>query len=255
MKLKSEILKWGAGAMFLLFAIGALVAPFGLSILAESFKLTIQIKLPLLAISGVSVLLVSLALVSISFATFNLSDKTQALGLPDGSIRAVIALILLVIFAIVAFSFYADISEFDSPNKESVDFAKQVLTIVGTLVTSLSSFYFGAKTATSATNTATAATADTMKSAPRLRSVDPTSYKLTDGLTITVKVAGDNLDLIKELKIVKGNDQIVAPKVLSNASEVTCQLTLQTTSEGIWDVVVTDGMGRQSKLSDALNIS
>jgi len=119
------------------------------------------------------------------------------------------------------------------------------------LVTSLSSFYFGAKTATGAK------TEDTTKS-PSLRSVNPSSLDLTKDLTDSKKtftVAGDNLDLIKEAKIVQGNGQIVASKVSSNASEATFDLTFEdTNSTGKWDVVVTDGMGRQAKLPDALEI-
>ena len=244
-----KLLSVGAGIIFA--AIIASAAPYALSFWVTKGEVHSDITLPLLAISGVSVLLVSLALVSISFATFGLSDKTQALGLPEGSIRAVIALSLLVIFAIVAFSLFASLSAATKPPAEAVDFAKQLLTLVGTLVTSLSSFYFGAKTATGAK------TEDTTKS-PSLRSVNPSSLDLTKDLTDSKKtftVAGDNLDLIKEAKIVQGNGQIVASKVSSNASEATFDLTFEdTNSTGKWDVVVTDGMGRQAKLPDALEI-
>lgn len=249
---KAVLAKWGVGAAVIVLVMMALAVPFALSIWVKYADLPTAVTLPLLAIAGVSVLLVSLALVSISFATFELSDKTQALGLPEGSIRAVIALALLVIFAIVAFALYASLSvpvpTGTTRDASSVEFAKQLLTLVGTLVTSLASFYFGAKTATSTQ------IVDTTKSAPSLRSVDPPSYDLTNGMMVTLKVAGDNLDLIKEAKIVKGNDQIVASKVLSNASEVTCDLLLQATSAGMWDIVVTDGMGRQAKLPGALTI-
>jgi hypothetical protein len=70
-----------------------------------------------------------------------------------------------------------------------------------------------------------------------------------------LKIAGDGLDLIKEVKIVKGNDQIIASSVHSNASEVSCQIPLQANSTGVWDVIVTDGTGKQAKLPGALTIS
>jgi IPT/TIG domain len=253
MSVKSIIGQWAAGAVILLFAIGALGAPFALSVWLLKAGATMELQLPLLAIAGVSVLLVSLALVSVSFATFGLSDKTQALGLPEGSIRAVIALALIVLFAIVAFSLYGDLSKplpaGTERDRSAVDFAKQLLTLVGTLVTAVASFYFGAKTATSAE------AADTPKSAPSLRSIDPPSHALANGLTLNLKIAGDNLDLVKEAKIVKGTEQIVAIKVHSNASEVTCELPLLANSVGVWDVVVTDGMGRVAKLPGALTIA
>lgn len=42
----------------------------------------------------------TLACVSYTFDTVGLSDKTQDLGLPTGSVRAVVALSLIVLFAI-----------------------------------------------------------------------------------------------------------------------------------------------------------
>src|SRR5580704_9374323 len=60
-----------------------------------------EIQLPLLAIGGVVALLASLTLVAIGLSALGLSDKTQALGLPEGSIRAVIALSLTILFGII----------------------------------------------------------------------------------------------------------------------------------------------------------
>ena len=149
-----------------------------------------EISLPTLAIGGVIILLTALTIVSISFKHFGLDDRKQALALPEGSIRAVIALMLIIIFAIlVVFLFNASsprarivdrldeqqAREFaaqlpkdrywssilpsgEAPAKKQVvygevrngaseDFLKQILIMLGTLVTSISSFYFGARAA------------------------------------------------------------------------------------------------------------
>jgi hypothetical protein len=253
MDTKNVIQQWAAGTVMLLLAIVALVAPFGLMVWLNHDKVPMQINLPLLAIAGVAVLFGSLALVAISFSTFGLADKTQALGLPEGSVRAFIALALVVVFAIVAFSVYGDLSQIEAgktPNPAAIDFAKQLLTLVGTLVTAVASFYFGAATATSAQ-----AATNSVAGAPNLRSIDPTDHDIAaQGPKLSLKITGDHLDLIKEAKIVKGKDQIVALSVHSNASEVTCELTLPVNAAGVWDVVVTDGTGRQAKLTNALTI-
>src|SRR5262249_19221235 len=60
------------------------------------------VGLPILAIFGIMILFGALALVATLFARLNLSDPRQALGLPKGSIRAAIALALVVLFAIIA---------------------------------------------------------------------------------------------------------------------------------------------------------
>ena len=50
-----------------------------------------HVRLPLIALVGVISLIAILSCVSITFSTIDLSDRKQALGLPEGSIRAVIA--------------------------------------------------------------------------------------------------------------------------------------------------------------------
>ena len=139
-----------------------------------------EVALPILAISGVVFLLATLTVLAVSFSIFSMVDKTQAFALPEGSIRAVIALSLIVIFAILTVYLYTDISNPDlvaasnltleekdrlvanggvvttsmtgqgdtarytayflNPDQGADDFAKQLLVMLGTLVTSASSF-------------------------------------------------------------------------------------------------------------------
>jgi len=145
-------------------------------------------QLPIMAIAGVMALLVSLALVSLTFSLAGLSDRGEALGLPRGSVRAVISLSLIVLFAITSFAFQGSftgglqktepLTEADATamranlhgdelvatlpsgdaqrptvvvyrtgSRASEDFARQVFTIVGTLMTAVASFYFGSRAA------------------------------------------------------------------------------------------------------------
>src|SRR5262249_12352019 len=145
-------------------------------------------QLPIMAIAGVMALLVSLALVSLTFSLAGLSDRGEALGLPRGSVRAVISLSLIVLFAITSFAFQGSftgglqktepLTEADAAamranlhgdelvatlpssdvqrptvvvyrtgSRASEDFARQVFTIVGTLMTAVASFYFGSRVA------------------------------------------------------------------------------------------------------------
>ncbi len=188
------------------------------------------IRLTLVAISGVVSLLAVLMIMAIAFANFNLSDSKQALGLPEGTVRAVIALSLIVIFAIiVVFSFgyfqpepkllgnftKADFESFvnhlpkdqnvsitlknpEEPDpakaiftigwpleksKASEDFAKQVLTTLGTLIAAIAAFYFGTRAAASARDT---------PEQPTLRILSPTSpTKLAKqkGTELSIKIA------------------------------------------------------------------
>jgi amino acid transporter len=258
-----------------------------------------ELMLPILIIFGVVVLLVVLALTAVVYASMNISDKTQALALPEGSVRAVLALSLVVLFAIVSIFLYSNLSsngkietvsglsseardEFkkglpsaqilleqnagvaDKPsytiyyrqvlNPASEDFAKQLLVLIGTLVTSVASFYFGAKTATSAQAGMLDATRPTI-GAPSLRALNPS--KIVRGApAVTLEITGDNLDLVKEVKVASGSQQVLATGVMSNTSSIKCQLAVdQNAPAGAWDVIVTDGAGRQAKLASGLNVS
>jgi hypothetical protein len=70
-----------------------------------------EVTLPLLAIAGVLVLLGALALVSIAFSLMDMGDRQEAFALPSGSIRAVIALSLVVLFAILAVFLFSSLGE------------------------------------------------------------------------------------------------------------------------------------------------
>ena len=167
------------------------------------------VGLPILAIFGIMILFGALALISTLFERLNLSDRTQALALPEGSIRAAISLALIVLFAIISIMLYQSVSkpyviaglrdaqksemvkEFANrviavvpepcanpstvagavgaapggaagtpekcfsvhvrqpPGQESTDLAKQLLILIGTLMTSVTSFYFASRAAES----------------------------------------------------------------------------------------------------------
>ena len=72
---------------------------------------TPAVGLPILAILGIMILFGALALIATLFARLDLSDPNQALALPEGSIRAAIALALIVLFAIISIMLYQSISK------------------------------------------------------------------------------------------------------------------------------------------------
>lgn len=180
----------------------------------DRFASQATMGLPVLAIFGIMMLFGALSLVATLFQRLNLTDPQQALALPAGSIRAAIALSLIVLFAIISIMLYRSMSEpykvkglslserkalvdkaaerimasIEEPcavapaatasgaqdaqadpaaacaaedqrftvhlrppaAQESTDLAKQLLILVGTLMTSVTSFYFAARNAGSA---------------------------------------------------------------------------------------------------------
>jgi hypothetical protein len=247
-----------------------------------------------------------LTTVAMTFSSMGLTDRGQPLGLPDGSIRAVIALSLVVLFAIFTIFLYrgifvggplntifltqAEMGQFfnratvreirtkpavdrdnqplknsdsiqlyevnfrESETAASADFAKQLLVLLGTLMTAVTSFYLGAGTATSA------AAGTAQGPAPTLTGIDPIAHSISnDGSPIHLRVMGSNLNPITQVKIVRAGVPVFGINVASSPTGVTCDIPVSTTTTppGLqpWDVVVDDGASKSATLPGALTIS
>lgn len=298
---RMETIKKYGGAI--LTCIGALVL---VIILCGIFWLLTKVvppgaggSLPLLAIGGVVVLIFMLAAVAMVFSALGLSNRELAMGLPEGSIRAVIALSLIVLFSILSIFLYQGVSRgnvvmiaemsaadrtefikahpnaldlqsvptngkagfFDvsyrTPNPVSDDFAKQLLVLLGTLMTAITSFYLGAGTVTSAVKagsepgggSAAAATAPSPGSA-----LPPTHSIAAGPLDLTIK--GTNLNVITNVRIVKaGSPAIAATKVMSSPDQITCTFDVSHASQGVWDIEMDDGGSKSAKLAGKLSLT
>lgn len=89
-------------AVFVLFSIGFLI-----STMLETAS---EIAIGLAAILGVSTLLVFLFILAAGYSRLKLADSTKALGLPEGSVRALIALFLILMFIFVGIYLFRQVS-------------------------------------------------------------------------------------------------------------------------------------------------
>jgi hypothetical protein len=205
------------------------------------------IRLPVLVITGVMALFATLALVAVTFSVAGLSDPKQALGLPEGSVRAAIALSLIVIFAITSIYLYSSLSKADA-NSPGIDFAKQVFAVVGTLMTSVASFYFASRASAPATAPAV--------SSPELISIEPTQLSKQAALTVEARIKGKNLELTKHVTVDKGATRIAASDVLSSAELITCNLAFDAGAPpGKYNVVATMSDGATATLPEAFEVT
>ncbi len=139
--------------------------------------------LPFLLIGGITIFFVAICLVVLVFRRLGLHDPTKPLGLPEGSIRAFIALSLILLFFMMSVFLYFDLARpatsramdltpeqlaaipgeqivgstsrtlpdgatvYDVDRRlttaASEDIARQIVTTISTLVVAISSFYFG----------------------------------------------------------------------------------------------------------------
>jgi hypothetical protein len=109
-----------------------------------------DVELPLELMGSVLALVGAIAFMVIVFKQLDLTTPNEALGLPDGSIRAILAVSLIFLFLIMSVFLYAQVNAAgkDSPG---LDIAKQLVTTVATLAVSVAGFYFGTNAVQSAT--------------------------------------------------------------------------------------------------------
>jgi hypothetical protein len=108
----SQMFKQYGGSILLGFGVFALVAAivFLFRELEEFSDAIMGASLPLVAVGGVIVLILLLTVVTMIFSTLGPANKDQAMGLPECSVRAVIALSLIVLFAILSVFLYKSVS-------------------------------------------------------------------------------------------------------------------------------------------------
>jgi len=123
---------------------------------------------PVVLLGSVLAVVGGLAFLAIVMYYLRLTTKSTALGLPDGSVRAVIAISLLFLFAIMAVTLYFDLRVYQKDPLISADVAKQLITVVATLAVSVAGFYFG-------TSSVAAAVRAVARVEPRLQVAEPAS--------------------------------------------------------------------------------
>jgi hypothetical protein len=253
-----------------------------------------EVLLPLLVIGGVFVLLIGLGLISFVYGAQGLANKDQALALPEGSVRAVIALSLVLLFGIIAIFLYGSVATSGkiqevrltadehsafvpkmagaivldqqlppgpagAPTQFLVlyrtmhspagdDLAKQLIVLLGTLVTAVASFYFGAN------SVASAAAAMGKKAGPALTGIEPQSVKRGSGPQ-QLKINGSNLDGVSSVRLTRDNHAIAATDVKAGSGQIVCNVAIDEKQDlGKWDVVVSDGTV-ETRLEKVLDVT
>jgi hypothetical protein len=209
-----------------------------------------DMRLTIAIVGAVASLFACVAFVVIALASLNLSDPKQALGLPDGSVRALIALTLIVIFAVMLVYFFSNL-DVDSKAPQN-EFAKQALTILGTLITSISSFYFGSKSTLSAVTSTSGLT--TTGGGPSIASISPSGAPAgTNPQTITIN--GSNLSGVGGVQLQSGASTIVGTVVSKTDTSISGTFDLTGAAQVAWDVVLTVGGTPAASKAGAFTVS
>lgn len=247
-----------------------------------------EIQMGLVVVFAIVSLMVLLFLVANGFSYLNLTDAKQPLGLPEGSIRAMIALVLIMVFIIFGIHLFRMVGggysglamknktweevlklngkpayiQSNSEHPENYDvwlqvdisadgarLAQQLITTVGTLVVAVAGFYFGSTVVSSAVATTNALRAPPD---PKIQEFLP---KTSSGPGVDFKITGENLNSTKGVRLIQGTAQIVAENILSNESTIRGEFNISNQPKGDWDVVVEIADGRRVKTEKAFSIT
>ena len=212
-----------------------------------------EFGLPVLALLSVLLLLGALLIFTTLIHVIGLSDKNNALGLPDGSVRALLALALLGLFAILVSSVLV------RPADKIDEFAKQMLTLVGTLMTAVISFYFGSTTVASSTGQLQAPAAQAAGTGPAgPAAANPAAVSPTTARTATsqtYKVAGTGLGGVTRVEALPpgGGSPVAAANVRAADAEVAFDLSLPTA--GAWTIQVASGSAPPVAVPGAIEVT
>lgn len=245
-----------------------------------------SVVLPTLIVSALMALMAALTIISLAFAAMNLSDHTQALGLPEGTVRSLIALSLILIFIIVALYLYGSLSSENSyesiaitqadlslippenivklesqiagdervynvtiamPKSEaSEDFAQQILTTAATLVVAVAGFYFGTRAVATARGVVELST-------PLIHTLTPSESSPDKG-EVDFTITGDDFQLPKQVKLVQSPKEIIGEAVLSNTTTITGKFKIGPETMGKWALIVVNEDGQEARLDDAFEV-
>jgi hypothetical protein len=245
-----------------------------------------EIEIGIIIVIAVAALMLLLFIMAAGFTILNLSDSKQALGLPEGSIRAMIALILVLVFIICGTYLFRlvgtgyattyanqtsdqlqkiqgkilritpnsksaenfDVIVQSELNTDAIKLAQQLVTTIGTLVVAVAGFYFGS----ASTSSAVAAVQRGQASKPVLQSVNPAHG--TRGDTIDFQVVGSDLNRTQKVRLVRGNEEMVCTDVSSNSSGIKCKFKVDKDPGDKWDVTVSTDDGAEVTIREVFSI-
>jgi len=250
---------WGAIILVVLLTLTTLVA-YAYRFFTFENAGGAEFYLSILLVLSVILLLVFLTFTTVIFKYLGLTDRSQSLGLPEGSIRAVIALSLILIFMTSSILLYEEVEKHSGPvvynctnitldqidviPKNEIVYIQQSLVQnnttlfnVGRTMEKSSAAEDIAKQIITTVSTLVVAVAGfyfgskavggsggVVSAVPVIRSINPTQAKR--GTEIDFNITGLNFELVREVKLISDSIEIPCKDVTSNSTLVVCKLKI-----------------------------
>jgi hypothetical protein len=268
---------------FLIFGVPGWLTP---------YQVAIEIQMGLVIVIAVGALIILLYLMASGFSGLGLANSQYALGLPEGSIRALIALFMILIFLIGSIYLFRSVSGQPGGTLQNLTLAQvaafgdrvvniqpnatisgnydvnlitnitdtgqkvalQLVTVLATLVAAVSSFYFGSAVATSAQRSADNTQTDTSL---RIASIIPRGADASKGIIDAAILGNGFVDKTKVKLVHSGETDIEATdvQIVNPLTSITCKFNLTGKTKAKWDVIIQTPDGKTIGNSEAFDIT
>ena len=231
--------------------------------------------------------------IAIGFHHIGLTDKKAALGLPQGSIRALIALFLIVIFVLFGvhlFRIVANTTPGQGPDDAEMSIEAFEGLVARSDVTILSSERTEEGTAVVSYRVRPEVGEDTRNFAqqilttvgtlvvavsgfyfgsraaesftngsrgePEITGLHPADHPASAGQEVPLSIIGRNLKVPRAVRLTRGPDEVIEADIVAYSSEwIKCTMKVVGDSDGLWSVVIDNQDGTETRLNDAFQIS
>jgi hypothetical protein len=249
-----------------------------------------ELKMGILVVVAIATLMTVLFILAAGFSSMSLTDPKQALGLPEGSIRAMIALVLIMVFIIFGIYLFRNIgvsnptylgwvtssSDVKIPTDKAVlfqpvgngndgkgynvyvleamsDEAKRLAQQLITTVGTLVVAIASFYFGSTLTTSASKKERDEGSAAPMIKDVTP--RESAKGNQLSLEIAGTGFKSPRVVRLLRGDEAMVGTDVLSNATTIRCKVLIDKEPGGKWDIIVENEDGTKAQMANAFSIT
>jgi hypothetical protein len=249
-----------------------------------------EMQMAIMVVVGIATLMSVLFVLAAGFSSMNLTDPKQPLGLPEGSIRSMIALILIMVFIIFGIYLFRMVGggtyirlENAATSPDTKNYTGKVIIeknivaqgqqqtysvwslepigedgrrLAQQLLTTVGTLvvavagFYFGSTAVSSAVAAVQPSTSTLM--PVIREIAPKEG--SKGQQVNLEIVGSGFRSPRNVRLVRGNEIIEATSILSNESTINCKLLVDKEPDGKWDIIVENPDGKQGRLAEAFTI-
>lgn len=267
-----------AGLLIILLIVAVLGYIVTSSTLAQTSP---DIIIGLVVVLSACVLVFLLFIMAAGFKVLGLNDPEQAVGLPKGTVSAMIALLLIIVWVIVSVYVFFTLPGLTKSSvgagttstttttsngntvttvapdmtvvADTVKLAQQLYTTMSTLVVAIAAFYFGSSSVRAAQSALSQASGQ-----PSITSITPKKGNQGQA-NLPLTIIGKNLGSPKSVRLTLDKETPIVATDLSytqtDVSMIECTISLANNPKlGQWDVIVVNYDGNECKLEKAFEV-